>query len=98
MELFVFGRFRAATGREQALERAIRDVLPPTREEPGCLGIDAFRSRREPQLFYIHSRWRDEPAFEIHAQLPHTVAFLAAVKPLVDELDIARMTRLDGFT
>ena len=91
MELFIFGRFHALAGREAALEAAIRDVVAPSRKEAGCVGFNAFRSIRDVRLFYIHSRWRDESAFEIHATLPHTTRFLERVEPLIDhEFDIAR--------
>ena len=77
------------------MAEALRDVIPPSREEPGCLGIHAFRSTRDRQLFYIHSRWKDEAAFEIHADLPHTVRFLERVAPLIDHpLDITRAERI----
>ena len=39
---------------------------------------------REPRLFYIHSRWVDEAAFETHAGLPHTVRFVERMQPLID--------------
>jgi quinol monooxygenase YgiN len=77
MELFIFARFDARPGNENAVAEALLDVLPPSRREPGCLGIHAFRSVRDPRLFYIHSRWSDEAAFEHHAGLSHTVRFLA---------------------
>jgi len=35
-------------------------VVAPSRAEPGCLDIHAFRSTRDARLFYIHSRWKDE--------------------------------------
>jgi quinol monooxygenase YgiN len=60
------------------------DVQGPTREEQGCLGYGAFHSVRDPDEFYIHSRWQDMAAFERHAQLPHTVGFVNAVEPLLD--------------
>ena len=66
------------------MEDALRNVVPPTREEADCLNIHAFRSIRDPQLFYIHSRWKDEAAFEAHAGLPHTLTFIERVKPLLD--------------
>jgi quinol monooxygenase YgiN len=94
MELFIFARFRARPGNETAVAEAILANLPPTREEPGCLGVNAFRSIRDPRLFYIHSRWKDEAAFEIHARLPHTVRLLGIVEPLIDHpLDVARTER-----
>jgi quinol monooxygenase YgiN len=95
MELFIFGRFHARPGNEGAVASAVQDVLGPTRSEPGCLGIEAFRSIRDPQLFYIHSRWKDEAAFEEHAGLAHTVRFIERVEPLIDHpLDVARTARI----
>jgi quinol monooxygenase YgiN len=84
MEMFLFARFHARPGQEGAVAQALLDVVSHTREEPGCLGIHAFRSTRDRRLFYIHSRWTDEAAFEHHAGLPHTVRFVARVEPLID--------------
>ena len=91
MELFVFARFHARPGNEGAVAEAILENLPPTRAEPGCLGIQIYRSIRDPRLFFIYSRWVDEGAFETHAILPHTVRFLGKVEPLIDHpLDVSR--------
>ena len=96
MELFIFARFHARPGREDAVAEALREVAAPTREEPGCLEIHAFRSTRDPALFYIHSRWEDEAAFDLHAELPHTVRFVERVEPLIDHaLDVTRAVRID---
>ena len=91
MALFIFGRFHARAGQETAVASALHEVVAPTREEPGCLSIHAFRSTRDPRLFYIHSGWKDETAFEHHASLPHTVRFIERVTPLLDHpLDVTR--------
>jgi quinol monooxygenase YgiN len=96
MELFIFGRFHARPGKESAVEEALRDVVGPSREEAGCLSIQAFRSAHDPCLFYIHSRWVDEAAFDHHASLPHTVRFIERVQALIDHpLDVTR-ARLVG--
>ena len=95
MELFIFARFHVRPGHEGAVAEALLDVLAPSREELGCLSIHAFRSIRDTQLFYIHSRWKDEAAFEYHAGLPHTVRFLARVEPLIDHpLDVTRARQI----
>jgi quinol monooxygenase YgiN len=95
MALFIFARFHARPGNEGAVAGALLDVLAPSREEPGCLSIQAFRAIRDPQLFYIHSRWEDEAAFEHHAGLPHTVRFVERVEPLIDHpLDVTRVDRI----
>lgn len=84
MELFIFARFHALEGREAAVEAALREQVPATRAEPGCVAIAAYRSVHDPRLFWIHSRWVDEAAFEIHAELPRTERFVECMEQLVD--------------
>ncbi len=74
------------------MREAMNEAQEPVREEPGCLAFGAFRSVRDPDEFYIHSRWRDRAAFERHAELPHTVRFLASVEPLLDHAFKASLT------
>ena len=91
MELFIFARFHARDGQDAAVAAAMRAVVAPTRAEPGCLAINAFRSTRDQRLFFIHSRWVDEAAFETHATLPHTVKFIELVQTLIDHpLEVTR--------
>ena len=92
MEVFVFARLHATAGRQQDVLQAMHEVQGPTRGEPGCLAYGAFRSVRDPDEFYIHSRWRDASAFEHHAGLPHTVRFLEAIEPLLDHPFKASLT------
>jgi len=90
-ELYIFARFHAQAGREQDVADALSEVLPLARAEPGCLGIQAFRASRDPRLFFIHSRWKDEAAFDLHATLPHTVRFIERVSAAIDHpLDVNR--------
>ena len=85
VEQDVFVRLHAREGEEGAVEEALREVAGPSREEGGCLSFQTFRSGRDRGLFYIHSRWGDEAAFQKHAELAHTVRFLEKVDGLLDE-------------
>jgi quinol monooxygenase YgiN len=96
MKLFIFARLHAIAGAEADVESTARAVINATRHESGCLAIHLYQSKRDPRLFYIHSHWRDEAAFEAHAQLPHTRAFIERVNPLIDPpLEVVRTTLLD---
>src|SRR5436190_22323182 len=90
--LFVFVRLHARAGSEDGVLAALRAVVTASRTEPGCVGIDAFRALSDKRLFFIHSRWRDEAAFEHHAQLPHTRTFIETVDALLDEPRIVTRT------
>jgi quinol monooxygenase YgiN len=96
MELFIFARFHARPGQETGVETALRKVIAPTRQEPGCVSIHVFRSIRDSRLFYIHSRWIDEAAFDNHVDQPHTVQFVEEVQRLIDhELDTTRANLIE---
>lgn len=66
-----------------AFRKELLRVAEPTRTEIGCLAIRVFESLRDPLVFAIHSEWVDEAAFELHAQLQHTVRFLGAAEELL---------------
>lgn len=94
MELNIVARFRARDGCQRELADAIRKSVEATREEPGCVFINGFRSNRDPQLFFILSRFVDEAAFEWHARLPRVIAYLERVATLTDHpLDVNRVTQ-----
>ena len=90
-EFFVFTRCHAKEGQQHSVAAIIQEVLGPTRQEPGCLSIDAFGATQNQRLFHIHSRWKDEAAFDNHLQLPHTIQFLNALQGLLDRpIDVTR--------
>ena len=96
MDQYVFVRLHAREGEEAGVEEALRDVSGPSREETGCLSFHTFRSMRDRRLFYIHSRWADEAAFQAHAELSHTVRFLKRVDALLDQpRDVTRTVKID---
>jgi quinol monooxygenase YgiN len=94
VEQYVFVRLHAREGEEAAVEEVLREVMTPSQEEPGCLDFHLFRSMRDPRLFYIHSRWLDEAAFQKHADLEHTVRFLKKVDALLDQPREVSRTRM----
>ncbi len=85
MSMHFLVRFEATPAKEPDFREALRQVLEPTRAEPGCIAILAFETLRPPIVFAIHSEWVDEAAFELHTQLPHTIRFLAAAEALLTQ-------------
>jgi quinol monooxygenase YgiN len=95
MELSIFARFHAREGLEAAVDEALREQVPLVWDEPGCLEIGAYRSTRDPRLFWIASHWADEAAFEAHAELPNTTRFVERMQALIDHpFEAARASRI----
>ena len=85
MSLFIFARLEPKAGDENRLREELTRVIEPTRAEPGCLRIHFYESTREPLVFYIHSEWTDDAAFDAHIQMPHTQRFVEAAEQLTTE-------------
>jgi len=96
MDLFIFARFHARAGEEAAVAAALCKQSVLVRDEHGCLAIAAYRAVRDARLFYIQSRWTDAAAFERHAELPNTVAFVERMQTLIDHPFEATRVRLLG--
>jgi quinol monooxygenase YgiN len=91
MEITIFARFHALAGKEEPVASELRDVVIRVRTEPGCLDIEVYRSLRNPRLFWLHSRWVDEAAFDKHAERPETNQFVERVQLLIDHpFDVTR--------
>jgi quinol monooxygenase YgiN len=94
-ELYVFAPFRARAGAELGVEQALRSIHAATATESGCLVHRICRSVREAALFYVHSIWTSEAAFEQHATQVHTTRFIEEVQPLIDHaLEVTRARRI----
>jgi quinol monooxygenase YgiN len=79
LALHTFVRFEPQAGKEQRLREELQLLLGPTRAEPGCRRIHLYEALGAPMVFYIHSEWVDEAAFDAHPKLPHMVRFLGLV-------------------
>jgi quinol monooxygenase YgiN len=92
MELVIIARFHSREGSEEAVASALREQVLKVRGEPGCREIAAYASTRDSRLFFIHSRWIDEAAFNVHAELANTVQFVERMERLIDHpFDVSRV-------
>jgi quinol monooxygenase YgiN len=83
MPLYIFARLEPKPGKELQLRDELMRIVEPTRAEPGCVRIHIYESTRGPAVYFIHSEWIDEPAFDAHVELPHTQRFIGAVDDLI---------------
>jgi quinol monooxygenase YgiN len=96
MSFHAIVHFEPRPGKADEFRDALLRVNAPSREEPGCISLNVYESVRGPITFAVHSEWVDEAAFELHAQLPHTVAFLEHARTLVTHEVLAQRLRQIG--
>lgn len=77
MAFVVFAQYRVRAGEEALVADALRNMVAPTRDEPGNLGYQVFRDPKDPSLFVLYERYAGEDAFEAHRASPHFGTWLA---------------------
>lgn len=61
----------ARAGAEEVVRAALEKLSAASRDEPGNLYYQAYRSDEEPSTFRIFEVYTDEAAFAAHAASPH---------------------------
>jgi quinol monooxygenase YgiN len=79
----------------EALCDALRALVLPTRQEPGCLDYQLFELTDEPGTFYMRESFMDELALEAHRETAHFQAFAARLEPwLAEPLRVIRLQHI----
>jgi signal transduction histidine kinase/heme-degrading monooxygenase HmoA len=61
--ILAVSRFRVRNAMEPAVADAFRQRPHLVDDAPGFLGLEVFTDARDPALFYLVTRWTDEPSF-----------------------------------
>lgn len=86
MEFVVIAQYRVRQGEVDRVAAALREMVAPTKAEPGNLDYQAFRDPKDPSLFVLFERYADEEAFDAHRATPHFATYLAGiVLPALDD-------------
>ncbi|MDQ7990421.1 MAG: putative quinol monooxygenase [Candidatus Dactylopiibacterium sp.] len=73
----------ARPDRADALEAALKALVPPSRQEPGNLEYALFRLRETPEVFHVRESWRDQAALDAHVATPHFQALAGRMDALL---------------
>jgi quinol monooxygenase YgiN len=76
MEFVVIARYRAFAGEEDRVEAALRNMVEPTRAEPGNLDYQVLRDPDEHGVFMLIERYIDDDAFAAHLESEHFATWL----------------------
>ena len=64
----VIARWRARAGEEEAVARALAEIVPIARAEPGMVGYQVHRDPSDPCVFTIYERYVDAAAYDAHLE------------------------------
>jgi quinol monooxygenase YgiN len=67
----VLATYKVKKGEGEQVATALRAMIQPTRDEPGCRLYEVQRSLEDPLVFFLYERYDDEAAFQAHAASEH---------------------------
>jgi quinol monooxygenase YgiN len=71
MEFAIVVRYKTGRGEEDRVAGALRNMIEPSRAEPGNLDYQVLRDTEDPSVFVLVERYTDEAAFEAHRSSEH---------------------------
>lgn len=78
----------AKSGSEEALQAALLELIPPTRQEPGFVQYDLHRDLDNPRMFLFFEIWESRELLGQHAQSDHLNRFRQRAANLVERSEL----------
>lgn len=75
-EVICLSQMTAKEGKEKELFQALQALIPPTRQESGCLAYELWQDLNNPRSFMMYERFTSQGAFQKHIEMPYIQDFL----------------------
>lgn len=82
--IVVVAKIKATQGQEPEMEKALLDMIPKVKEEPGTLVYTLHRDQNEPGVFLFYEKYKDMDALLAHSATPYFKALFKTIKPLME--------------
>ncbi|WP_106475886.1 putative quinol monooxygenase [Phytohalomonas tamaricis] len=84
----------AKPGQQDAVEKALKQVVEPSRGDDGCERYELHRDRNDEHCFYMVERWRDVESLDAHEQQDHFRTLVDALDEAIDRMDVVKLEQL----
>lgn len=91
MAIAITAILKAHPGKEDELRQALDEVIPPSRQEEGCLTYVLHESIDAPGTFVFYEKYRDETALDQHINSAHYQSYRKRVETLLAVRDVYRL-------
>jgi quinol monooxygenase YgiN len=79
----IVARVTIKEGQEKAFIEIASKLVAATREEEGNLFYTFYQSIEDPLIFIVYEEYKDDDAFEAHANSTHFAAFVEATNDMM---------------
>ncbi|MGD7009336.1 putative quinol monooxygenase [Metabacillus sp. 84] len=90
-QIVITAVLKAKAGRESDLEKTLKTVLRPSREEEGCIQYDLHQSTDDPNQFVLYEIWANETALNAHIDSDHYQYYRHRAEELLESREVHRL-------
>jgi quinol monooxygenase YgiN len=84
-----FKRVRVKEGQKESFESLFGELQDQVREcEPGTVYYDLFRSRTDPQGYFVLEKYESRAAWEAHQNSPHGKVLFPQIRAILEEIAV----------
>jgi quinol monooxygenase YgiN len=88
-EIVCIAHLEAKEGKKDQLLQILKNLIKPSKNEPGCISYQLHSSPENPNLFTFIDKFKDQEAFDYHCETAHIKdAFDNLIPPLVEKMSI----------
>ena len=91
MEIVITAILKAHQGKEEALRQTLNRVIPPSREEEGCLAYVLHEAIDTPGTFVFYEKYKHAEALDAHINSPHYQAYREEAGALLASREVFRL-------
>ena len=83
--IIVIAELKAREGSEQKVSEELKNLIAPSRSEPGCMTYNLHQSADNKSLFMFYECWKSKKDFDEHLQKPYLKALFEKADDLLAE-------------
>lgn len=93
-QITVVAKIVARQDSVEAVKSELFKLIPPTRQEDGCIEYNLHQDNLDPAVFLFYETWENAASIEKHIQTDHYKAYVKALDGLLAEKVVHKMTRI----
>lgn len=94
MPVTIVAQVMAKAEHREAVKAELLKMIPPTRQEAGCIEYRLHQDCDNPDLFLFFETWQDMESLQSHLQSPHFTRYAATVSDWIANKTVFRMTSI----
>ena len=80
----------------EQVKTALKNLIPDTLQETGCLQYDLHQNNNNPAHFLFYEKWESRELWQKHMNAAHIKAFQTSTEGVIVEARLYEMTSIDN--